>query len=73
MTDPSTFTGFYWTEQLGTAGSVFVLTVVGGLIGGGLYGVFRPKAEADHATGGRAGIRCSAGAPRPQESKRPGR
>ncbi len=25
---------------------MFVLTVVGGLIGGGLYGVFRPKAEA---------------------------
>ncbi len=51
VTDPATFTGFYWTEQLGTAGSVFVLTVVGGVIGGALYGVFRPKAEASTTTG----------------------
>lgn len=46
VTDASTFTGFYWGEQFGTAGSVFILTVIGGVIGGGLYGVFRPKAEA---------------------------
>jgi hypothetical protein len=51
VTDPATFTGFYWSEQFGTAGSVFILTVVGGLIGGGLYGVFRPKAEATSQPG----------------------
>ena len=43
ITDVDAFTGFYWNEQLGTAGTVFVLTVVGSLLGGGLYGVFRPK------------------------------
>lgn len=43
--DVASFTAFYWREQLGTAGMVFALTVVGGAIGGGLYGVFRPKPE----------------------------
>jgi hypothetical protein len=43
VTDADTFTGFYWNEQLGTAGMVLVLTVVGSLFGGGLYGAFRPK------------------------------
>ncbi len=50
VTDADTFTAFYWREQLGTAGMVFLLTVVGGLIGGGLYGVFRPK-PVDNASG----------------------
>jgi hypothetical protein len=45
VTDVGSFTAFYWREQLGTAGMVFLLTTVGGLIGGGLYGVFRPKPE----------------------------
>ncbi len=45
VSDAASFTTFYWGEQFGTAGSVFGLTVVGGLIGGGLYGVFRPKPE----------------------------
>jgi hypothetical protein len=43
VTDADSFTGFYWNEQLGTAGMVLVLTVVGSLLGGGLYGAFRPK------------------------------
>jgi hypothetical protein len=51
VTDAATFTSFYWREQFGTAGSVFILTVVGGVIGGGLYGVFRPKAEASAQPG----------------------
>ena len=50
VTDVDSFTAFYWREQLGTAGMVFLLTVVGGLIGGGLYGVFRPK-PVDNASG----------------------
>ncbi len=45
VSDAASFTGFYWREQLGTSVSVFALTAVGGLIGGALYGTFRPKPE----------------------------
>lgn len=44
ITDASSFTGFYWSQQLSSAGTVLVLTLAGGLGGGLLYGVFRPKA-----------------------------
>jgi hypothetical protein len=43
--DTGAFTTFYWGQQLSAAGIVLVLTLVGGLGGGLLYGVFRPKAE----------------------------
>ena len=43
ITDVSTFTGFYWGQQLSASGTVLVLTLVGGLGGGLLYGTFRPK------------------------------
>ncbi len=43
ITDASSFTSFYWGQQLSSAATVLVLTVVGGLGGGILYGVFRPK------------------------------
>lgn len=43
VTDASSFTGFYWGEQVGSAGTVLLLTTLGGLGGAGLYGVFRPK------------------------------
>lgn len=46
VTDAPSFTGLYWREQLGTSVIVFTLTAVGGLIGGGLYGTFRPKPDA---------------------------
>jgi hypothetical protein len=46
ITDASSFTGFYWSQQLSSAGTVLVLTLAGGLGGGLLYGVFRPKAGA---------------------------
>jgi hypothetical protein len=45
VTDAASFTGLYWREQLGTSVIVFALTAVGGLIGGGLYGTFRPKPD----------------------------
>ena len=45
VTDPDSFTAFYWREQFGSAGTVLVLTALGGLGGAGLYGVFRPKPE----------------------------
>ena len=44
VTDVSTFTGFYWGQQAGIAGTIFVLTVVGSLGGALLFGVVRPKA-----------------------------
>jgi hypothetical protein len=46
VTDVGSFTSFYWREQAGTAGTLFLLTAIGGLTGGALYGVFRPKSEA---------------------------
>jgi hypothetical protein len=46
VTDASSFAGFYWREQLASAGLVIALTTLGGLGGAGLYGVFRPKAPA---------------------------
>lgn len=50
ITDASSFTGFYWRQQLSSAATVLVLTVVGGLGGGVLYGVFRPKSGSPAAT-----------------------
>jgi hypothetical protein len=41
--DVGAFTSFYWRQQASAAGTVLLLTVVGGLGGGLLYGVFRPK------------------------------
>jgi hypothetical protein len=45
ITDARSFAGFYWRQQLSSAATVLVLTVVGGLVGGLLYGTFRPKAQ----------------------------
>lgn len=44
VTDASSFTSFYWREQLSNAGIVLGLTVLGGLGGAALYGLARPKA-----------------------------
>ena len=49
VTDAASFAGFYWGEQLSSAGTIVLLTTVGGLGGAGLYGVFRPKASAPGA------------------------
>ena len=43
VTDSSTFTSFYWGEQLSNAGIVLGLTILGGLGGAALYGLARPK------------------------------
>jgi hypothetical protein len=43
VTDAASFTSFYWSQQLGTAGLLFAVTTAGGLGGAVLYGVFRPK------------------------------
>jgi len=36
------FGAFYWREQLGTAGTVFVLGLLGGLGGAAVFGIARP-------------------------------
>ena len=43
ITDTASFTGFYWSQQASSAGTVLVLTLVGSLGGGLLYGTFRPR------------------------------
>jgi hypothetical protein len=43
ISNGSSFGGFYWGQQASSAGTVLVLTVIGGLGGGILYGTFRPK------------------------------
>jgi hypothetical protein len=43
ITDADSFTRFYWSEQVSSAGTVLLLTTLGGLGGAALYGVFRPK------------------------------
>jgi hypothetical protein len=43
ITDAASFGGLYWRQQLSSAGTLLVLTTLGGLGGGLLYGVFRPK------------------------------
>jgi hypothetical protein len=47
ITDASSFSGFYWGQQLSSAGTVLVLTLAGGLGGGLLYGIFRPKSGSE--------------------------
>lgn len=46
VSDAASFTGLYWGEQLGSAGTVVILTALGGVGGAGLYGLFRPKPPA---------------------------
>jgi hypothetical protein len=49
ITDVDTFTSFYWSQQLGQAGSFLALSVGGSLVGGLLYGVTnrrRPEVAA---------------------------
>jgi hypothetical protein len=48
------FASFYWREQLGTAGTVFVLALLGGLGGAAIYGIARPKATATGTAAPRA-------------------
>jgi hypothetical protein len=43
VTDVSTFTGFYWSQQAGIAGTIFLLTAAGSLGGALLFGVVRPR------------------------------
>jgi hypothetical protein len=44
VVDTASFMSFYWSQQLATAAFLMILTTGGGLAGGILYGLFRPKA-----------------------------
>jgi hypothetical protein len=50
IVDDATFTTFYWGQQVSSTGTVLVLTLLGGLGGGILYGTFRPKPAATSST-----------------------
>ncbi len=43
VTDVDGFTALYWGQQASTAGTLVLVTTLGGLAGGLAYGVFRPR------------------------------
>ena len=43
MTDAASFGALYWAQQSSVAGSLLLATTAGGLGGGLLYTLFRPK------------------------------
>ncbi len=50
VTDASSFTSFYWGQQLSNGAIVLGLVVLGGLGGAALYGLARPKAAPPSTT-----------------------
>jgi len=54
IADVNDFTRYYWEQQLNTAAVLFAVTFVGGIAGGVLYGVLRPKSRARAGTDGPA-------------------
>jgi hypothetical protein len=50
IADASSFTSFYWGQQVSSTGTILVLTLLGGLGGGLLYGTFRPKGTSPART-----------------------
>jgi hypothetical protein len=49
VTDPGSFTTFYWSQQASATLTIVLLTVAGALIGGIAYGLTRPKAKRSQA------------------------
>ncbi|HET9344211.1 MAG TPA: hypothetical protein VFO05_00810 [Candidatus Limnocylindrales bacterium] len=49
VTDPATFTTFYWAQQVSAGLTIVVLTLAGALIGGAAYGLTRPKTNRSQA------------------------
>jgi hypothetical protein len=43
VTDVSSFSAFYWSQQLSTAETLFLVTTAGGIGGAVLFGIVRPK------------------------------
>jgi len=51
ITDVATFSAFYWSQQLATAGTLLMVSTVGSLVGAMLYGLARPRARPDVRAG----------------------
>jgi hypothetical protein len=51
ITDVASFSAFYWTQQLATAGTLLLVTASGGLGGAVLFGLARPRSRRGAATG----------------------
>jgi hypothetical protein len=51
VTDAASFTEFYWSQQLTTAGLIVLVTAAGGLGGAAIYGAVRPRPAARVGTG----------------------
>jgi len=64
VTDTGSFTRYYWTQQASTLGTLFLVTFIGALGGGFVYGVLRPKGGAKARADG-AGSTPAAGAAPP--------
>jgi hypothetical protein len=51
ITDVATFSAFYWSQQLATAGTLLMVSTVGSLVGAVLYGLTRPRARPEAQAG----------------------
>jgi hypothetical protein len=51
ITDVASFSAFYWTQQLATAGTLLLVTASGGLGGAILFGLARPRSRSGAAAG----------------------
>ena len=49
VTDAATFSAFYWSQQMSTAGLLVVLTTAGGLGGAAIFGLARPRSSGTEA------------------------
>jgi hypothetical protein len=63
VTDTASFTRYYWTQQASTLGTLFLVTFLGGIGGGLLYGVLRPKSPATRPADGPAAAPSSSVVP----------
>jgi hypothetical protein len=54
ITDVDSFTQFYWSQQLSTAGLTLVLATGGALLGGVMFGATNRRRPGDVAAGGEA-------------------
>lgn len=55
VTDPATFTSFYWSQQAAAASWVLLLTAAGGLGGAALFGATNRRGRGEEGTGQAAG------------------
>lgn len=54
VTDAASFASFYWSEQVSIAGQLVALSVVGGLVGGAMFGAANRRKPAGAGSTGSA-------------------